>query len=189
MNSSAISTRTCAHCPATRRGRSRGSSSSISATVRSCSLTSARRSSLRAEATSGDPADPAAQAARAEATGRAREALDGPLAGQRLDAIVTLTANPAGLTDYVLGDNEVFHTSRPSAVAGYPAISVPAGQVRGLPVGLSFLGPAWSEPALIGLAYAFEQASQALSWPSLQGTLTSAVGRSDSLRSWIPGVA
>ncbi len=130
---------------------------------------------LRAEATSGDPADPAAQAARAEATGRAREALDGPLAGQRLDAIVTLTANPAGLTDYVLGDNGVFHTSGPSAVAGYPAISVPAGQVRGLPVGLSFLGPAWSEPALIGLAYAFEQASQALSWPSLQDTLPAAV--------------
>jgi amidase len=125
---------------------------------------------LQAEATSGDPADPAAQAARAEATGRAREALDGPLAAHRLDAIVTLTANPASLTDYVLGDNGVFHTSGPSAVAGYPAITVPAGQVSGLPVGLSFLGPAWSEPALIALAYAFEQASQALSWPSLRGT-------------------
>jgi amidase len=125
---------------------------------------------LQAEATSGDPADPAAQAARAEVTGRAREALDGPLAAHRLDAIVTLTANPAGLTDYVLGDNGVFHTSGPSAVAGYPAVSVPAGQVSGLPVGLSFLGPAWSEPALIGLAYAFEQASQALTWPSLQAT-------------------
>jgi amidase len=49
---------------------------------------------------------------------------------------------------------------------------VPAGQVSGLPVGLSFLGPAWSEPALIGLAYAFEQASQALSWPSLQATVS-----------------
>ena len=126
---------------------------------------------LEAEATSGDPADPAAQATRAEATGRAREALDGPLAACRLDAIVTLTTNPAGLTDYVLGDNGVFHTSGPSAVAGYPAISVPAGQVSGLPVGLSFLGPAWSEPVLIGLAYAFEQASQALSWPSLQATV------------------
>jgi amidase len=144
---------------------------------------------LQAEATSGDPADPAAQAARAEATGRAREALDGPLAAHRLDAIVTLTANPAGLTDYVLGDNGVFHTSGPSAVAGYPAITVPAGQVSGLPVGLSFLGPAWSEPALIGLAYAFEQASQALSWPSLQATLPAPVGRSGSLRSWTPGVA
>ena len=125
---------------------------------------------IQAEATSGDPADPAALAARAEAGGRAREALDGPLTSHRLDAIVTLTANPASLTDYVLGDNDVFHTSGPSAVAGYPAISVPAGQVSGLPVGLSFLGPAWSEPALIALAYAFEQASQALSWPSLQAT-------------------
>jgi amidase len=126
---------------------------------------------IQAEATSGDPADPAALAARAEAASRAREALDGPLTSHRLDAIVTLTANPAALTDYVLGDNGVFHTSGPSAVAGYPAISVPAGQVSGLPVGLSFLGPAWSEPALIALAYAFEQASQALSWPSLQATV------------------
>jgi amidase len=126
---------------------------------------------IQAEATSGDPADPAALAARAEAASRAREALDSPLASRRLDAIVTLTANPASLTDYVLGDNGVFHTSGPSAVAGYPAISVPAGQVSGLPVGLSFLGPAWSEPALIALAYAFEQASQALSWPSLQATV------------------
>ena len=136
---------------------------------------------LQAEATSGDPADPAAQAARAEATARAREALDGPLAAHRLDAIVTLTANPAGLTDYVLGDNGVFHTSGPSAVAGYPAISVPAGQVSGLPVGLSFLGPAWSEPALIGLAYAFEQASQALTWPSLRATAGARV------RATVPG--
>jgi amidase len=152
---------------------------------------------LQAEATSGDPADPAARAARAEATARAREALDGPLASRRLDAIVTLTANPAGLIDYVLGDNGVFHTSGPSAVAGYPAISVPAGQVSGLPVGLSFLGPAWSEPALIGLAYAFEQASQALTWPSLRGaagagvraTVPASGERSDSLRVWTPGVA
>jgi amidase len=126
---------------------------------------------VQAEATSGDPADPAALAARAEAGSRAREALDGPLIAHRLDAIVTLTANPASLTDYVLGDNDVFHTSGPSAVGGYPAITVPAGQVSGLPVGLSFLGPAWSEPALIALAYAFEQASQTLSWPSLQATV------------------
>ena len=130
---------------------------------------------IQAEATSGDPADPAALAARAGAASRAREALDGPLASGRLDAIVTLTANPAALTDYVLGDNDLFHTSGPSAVAGYPAISVPAGQVSGLPVGLSFLGPAWSEPALIALAYAFEQASQALSWPSLQATVQTTV--------------
>ncbi len=115
----------------------------------------------QAEATSGDPADPAARAARAEARTRAREALDGPLAACRLDAIVTLTANPACLTDHVLGDHDVFHTSSPAAVAGYPAVTVPAGQVHGLPVGLSFIGPAWSEPRLIALAHAFEQAAPA----------------------------
>jgi amidase len=113
----------------------------------------------RAEATTGDLGEPGYLAARAEASRRAREALDGPLAAHRLDAIVTITASPAWLTDYVLGDHDVFHTSGPSAVAGYPAVCVVAGNVSGLPVGLSFLGPAWSEPALIALAYAFEQAA------------------------------
>jgi amidase len=113
----------------------------------------------RAEATTGDPGEPGYQAARAEASRRAREVLDGPLAAHRLDAIITLTASPAWLTDYVLGDHDVFHTSSPSAVAGYPAVTVMAGNVSGLPVGLSFLGPEWSEPALIALAYAFEQAA------------------------------
>jgi amidase len=121
----------------------------------------------QAEATPGDLADPERTAARAEATRRAREALAGPLAAHRLDAVVTLTANPAWLTDYLLGDHDVFHTSGPSAVAGFPAISVPAGTVGGLPVGLSFLGPAWSEPRLIGLAYAFEQVSPARPVPAL----------------------
>ena len=111
---------------------------------------------IQAEATSGDPADPAALAARAEAASRAREALDGPLASRRLDAIVTLTANPASLTDYVLGDNGVFHTSGPSAVAGYAGLFVPGGQVSGLPVGLSFLGRRGAS-GLIALAYAFER--------------------------------
>jgi amidase len=121
----------------------------------------------QAAAASADPADPAARAARAEARARAREGLDGPLAAHRLDAVVTLTANPAWLTDYVLGDHDVFHTSSPSAVAGYPAVSVPAGQVHGLPVGLSFLGPAWSEPRLIALAHSFEQSRPALRQPNL----------------------
>jgi amidase len=115
----------------------------------------------RAEATTGDLGEPGYQAARAEASRRAKESLDGPLAARRLDAIVSLTASPAWLTDYVLGDHDVFHTSSPSAVAGYPAVTVMAGNVSGLPVGLSFLGPPWSEPALIALAHAFEQAAPA----------------------------
>jgi amidase len=112
----------------------------------------------QAEACSGDPRDPELIAARAEATRLARAALDGPLAAGRLDAIVSLSANPAWLTDYVLGDHDIFHTSTPAAVAGYPAVTVPAGQVSGLPLGISFVGPRWSEPRLIALAYAFEQA-------------------------------
>jgi amidase len=132
---------------------------------------------VQAEATSGDAADPVAAAARAEAGRRARAALDGPLATHGLNAIVSLTANPAGLTDYLLGDHGVFHTSGPAAVASYPAISVPAGQVSGLPVGLSFAGPAWSEPRLIALAYSFEQAAGALCWPSLRGTVGAAADR------------
>jgi amidase len=110
----------------------------------------------RAEATSGDPADPAWVQARGEASRRAREALNGPLTAHRLDAIVSLTENPAWLTDYVLGDHDLFHTSGPAAVAGYPSVCVPAGAVAGLPVGLLFTGAPWSEPRLIGLAHAFE---------------------------------
>jgi amidase len=122
-----------------------------------------------AEATTGDPGEPGYQAARAAASQRARAALDGPLAAHRLDAIVTLTASPAWLTDYVLGDHDHFHTSGPSAVAGYPAVTVMAGNVSGLPVGVSFLGPAWSEPALIALGFAFEQAAPPRLVPSLDG--------------------
>jgi amidase len=121
----------------------------------------------QAEATTGDPADPARQAARKEASRLARESLDGPLAAHRLDAVVTLTASPAWLTDYVLGDHDVFYTSGPAAVAGYPSVCVPAGAVAGLPVGLSFTGPPWSEPRLIALAYAFEQLAGARLTPAL----------------------
>ena len=110
------------------------------------------------EATSGDLADPDYLEARRAATGTARSALDGALGGQNLDAIVTLTGHPAWLIDHVLGDSHRWGTSGPAAVAGYPSITVPAGAVSGLPVGLSFVGPAWSEPGLIALAHAFEVA-------------------------------
>jgi amidase len=112
----------------------------------------------QAEATSGDLADEAYLAARGEAYRLATAALDGALQSDRLAAVVALSCSPAWLTDHVLGDHHVFGTSGPAAVAGYPAISVPAGFVSGLPVGVSFLGPAWSEPRLLALAYAFEQA-------------------------------
>ena len=85
----------------------------------------------QAEATSGDLADPGYLAARRDATRLARTAISAPLADHGLEAIVALTANPAGLTDYVLGDHDVFHTSGPAAVAGCPSITVPSGSVSG----------------------------------------------------------
>ncbi len=113
----------------------------------------------RAEATSGDLGDRDYLAARGEASRLAHAALDGALAGGRLDAVVSLSGGPAWLTDHVLGDYPGFSTAAPAAVCGYPSVSVPAGRVAGLPVGLTLAGPAWSEPRLLALAYAFEQAA------------------------------
>ncbi len=121
----------------------------------------------QSEATSGDLADPAYLALRRDATRLARTAISAPLADHDLEAIVSLTTNPAGLTDYVLGDHHVFGTSGPAAVAGCPSITVPAGSVSGLPVGVSFFGPRWTEPRLIALAYAFEQATRHRQPPTL----------------------
>jgi amidase len=111
---------------------------------------------VQAESTGGR-SDPNWRLSRDEARTLARGGLDETLTQHGLDAIVALTGNPAWLTDYVLGDHHSFGTSSPAAVSGYPAITVPAGDVTGLPVGITFMGPAWSEPRLLALAYAFEQ--------------------------------
>jgi amidase len=113
-----------------------------------------------AEATSGDLGDAGYLEARSAANRIAREGLDGAFAAHQLDAVIALTGHPAWLTDHVLGDYHGWGTSGPAAVSGYPSITVPAGQVSGLPVGLSFTGPAWSEPRLVELAHAFELARQ-----------------------------
>jgi amidase len=126
----------------------------------------------QAEATSGDLADPEYLAARREATKLARAAIAGPLAEHGLEAIVALTASPACLTDYVLGDHHVFGSSGPAAVAGCPSVTVPGGYVSGLPVGVSFFGPRWTEPRLIALAYAFEQATQVRQPPALPASIS-----------------
>src|ERR1700761_3563678 len=112
----------------------------------------------RAAAVSGDLTDPGYRTLRAEAAALACGAVETPLVAHGLDAIFSLTACPAWLTDYALGDHDVFHTSTPAAVGGFPAVTLPFGYVWGLPVGVSFMGPRWSEPRLIGLAHAFEQA-------------------------------
>jgi amidase len=90
-----------------------------------------------------------------------REGIDAVMNKHRLDALVAPTQGPAWLIDPVNGDSDPGGCSTPAAVAGYPHVTVPLGQVRGLPVGLSFIGRARSEPLLLGLAYAFEQATHA----------------------------
>jgi amidase len=91
--------------------------------------------------------------------------LDRVLGELRLDAIVSLAANLPFTSDLLTGDHPIVRRSFLSSVAGYPRITVPAGFVRGLPVGISFMGAAWSEPRLIGLAYAFEQTVRARQEP------------------------
>lgn len=78
----------------------------------------------------------------------------------RLDALVAPTGSPAWPIDLINGDHFTGASSTPGAVSGYPHISVPAGYVHGLPVGITFIGRAWSEATLIKLAYAYEQATK-----------------------------
>jgi len=89
-----------------------------------------------------------------------REGIDAVMDSQQLDALVAPTGGPAWLTDLVNGDHYGGGFSTAAAVAGYPHVTVPAGFAFGLPVGLSFFGRAWSEPVLLRIAYAYEQATQ-----------------------------
>jgi amidase len=86
--------------------------------------------------------------------------IDLVLRDNKLDALIAPTGGPAWPTDWVNGDHFTGGYSSASAVAGYPHITVPAGYVRGLPVGISFFASAWSEPTLIRIVYAFEQATK-----------------------------
>ncbi len=89
-----------------------------------------------------------------------KEGIDAIMDQHKLDALVAPTGGPAWLTDLVDGDSFGGGSSSAAAVAGYPDITVPAGFIFGLPVGISFFGRAWSEPTLIRIAYAFEQATR-----------------------------
>jgi amidase len=86
--------------------------------------------------------------------------LDATFASHRLDALVAPTQGPPALIDLVNGDPSGGSSTSPCAVAGYPAITVPMGYAFGLPLGITFMGLAWSEPALVKFAYAFERATK-----------------------------
>jgi len=97
----------------------------------------------------------------------ARGSLDDALAEHQLDALIAPTNGPAWTIDHVNGDSFHIGSASLAAISGYPNITVPAGRVRGLPVGLSFMGKAWNEKQLIEIAYAFEQATEARQSPEL----------------------
>lgn len=88
------------------------------------------------------------------------EGIDHVLREHQLDALVMPTEAPAGKIDLINGDAYLGGSSTPAALAGYPAVSVPAGLVQSMPAGITLMGTAWSEPVLIRLAYAFEQAAR-----------------------------
>ncbi|HKX04098.1 MAG TPA: amidase family protein, partial [Methylomirabilota bacterium] len=90
------------------------------------------------------------------------QGIDTVMADHQLDALIAPTGGPAALIDLVNGDPGGGGSfSTPAAVAGYPHVTVPMGHVRGLPVGLSFVGRPWTEAALIKYAFAYEQATKA----------------------------
>jgi amidase len=101
----------------------------------------------------------------------AGEGIDALMDEHGLDALVAPTTTPPWAIDPVIGDHYRGASSTPAAVAGYPNITVPMGQIHGLPVGISFFGRAWSEPTLIGIAYGYEQSTGHREPPGFHPTL------------------
>ena len=111
-------------------------------------------------------------AVRAIQTGNRQDGIDALMSQYDLDAIIAPTMGISWMTDHIKGDRlEGGSSAGPAAIAGYPDVSVPMGFVSGLPVGVSFFGRAWSEPTLLRMAYAFEQATSHRRPPIFPATL------------------
>ncbi len=119
----------------------------------------------------GPLTDPAYRKARARCRKLSRtQGIDAVMDRHRLDALVAPTGGPAWTIDLVNGDHFVQGSSTPAAVAGYPSITVPAGDPFGLPVGVSFIGRAFGEGTLLRIAYAYEQATRHRRPPTFPAT-------------------
>ncbi len=136
----------------------------------------------QAQATHGVD-DPAYRAAQPRARRAAAQTLDRLMSAHRVDALIAPTMGPAWTTDIVLGDHFVGGgvTTLP-AVAGYPHVTTPMGLADALPVGLSFIGEAWSEAKLLAFAYAFEQRARARAAPSYPATIANAEPFASAIR-------
>jgi amidase len=99
-----------------------------------------------------------------------KDGIDATMKKFKLDALVAPTDSPAWLTDLIDSDHFIGGSSTIAAVAGYPSITVPAGFVFGLPIGISFFGRAWSEPTLLKFAYDYEQATHSRKPPKFLAT-------------------
>ena len=126
--------------------------------------------------------------------------VDGALNAQHLDAIVSATDNPAWATDLVFGDHFIFGTSSIAAAGGYPIVQVPAGEVFGVPLGISFFGTAFSEPELIKLASGYEASTHArahnlptfaatVPFDHINGPLQQAAAGNNQMQSGAPAVS
>ena len=115
--------------------------------------------------------DPAYREALSASGERTRNAIKAVFAKHDLDALLAPTNAPAWKTDWVNGDRFSVSSSSPAAVSGYPSVTVPAGHVSGLPVGVSFTGLAFTEATLIQMAYGFEQATRIRVEPTYIPTL------------------
>jgi amidase len=102
------------------------------------------------------------------------EGLDAAFAASGASVLVGPTNAPAWLTDHVNGDHYIGGNSSPAAVAGYPSVCVPMGEISGLPVGISFIAPAWRDADAIGAAWAFERETKHRREPTLAPTIDGA---------------
>ncbi len=115
--------------------------------------------------------DPEYRKALAKAKELTQKGIEKLMDQHHLDALIAPTNGPAWTIDWVNGDHFGGGSSEPAAISGYPSVTVPAGFVHGLPIGLSFFGRAWSEPVLIKLAFAFEKATKHRKSPGFLSSL------------------